>query len=158
MAKITGVISVLLALVLVTSCGKIEKHEKYQLPQKFEHPKPGKTGSITPRALADSLKAGVDMNIYFMREAIPENPAHIVSIPGMKDIQLSEMFYVAETLSTERPIYLICLWGDDSRRMAKRLAVDGISSYCLDGGSYRLWKEMQENGLELPESNSRTDK
>ncbi|NQT35421.1 hypothetical protein HQ587_09540 [bacterium] len=158
MAKITGVISILLALVLISSCGKIEKHEEFQLPEKFEHHKLGKIVSITPRALVDSLKAEVNIDIYFIREAIPDNPAHIVSIPGMKEIQLSEMFYVAETLSTERPIYLICLWGDDSRRIAGRLAIDGITSYCLDGGSYRLWKEMQANGLELPKSNSKTDR
>lgn len=158
MAKVSGVITILLALVLVSGCGKIEKHEKYELPEIIKHQEPGKISSITPRALIDSLKAGVDMDIYFLREAIPDDPAHIVSLPGMKDIHLSEMFYIADKLSTEKPVYLVCLWGDDSRKMAEMLAVDGISSYCLDGGTYRLWKEMQENGLELPTSNSWADK
>ncbi|MDP8239348.1 MAG: hypothetical protein P9X24_09685 [Candidatus Hatepunaea meridiana] len=149
MSKVTGVIGVLLVFALITSCGKSEKTAKFQLPEKVEHKKPGKINPIIPKALVDSINAGVNMDIFFLHEDPPDNPNYIVPIPGIIEIPLGDIFFIAETLSIEHPLYLVCLWGDDAKKVAERLSIDGISSYYLDGGSYRLYKEMQENGWAL---------
>jgi len=154
MLKVTGIIGILVFVLLSFGCTKSEKTGKYQLPETIQHRIPGKVNYITPRALIDSVNSGADMDIYFLREAIPDDPAQIVQIPGMKEVPIGDMFYIAETLSVEKPIYLVCLWGDDSKRMADRIAIDGVSSYYLHGGSYRLWKEMQENGWVFVRSTS----
>ncbi len=159
MQKVTCIIWSICLLVLINSCGKGEKLPEYKLPESIEHAKPGKVGNITPKAFIDSLKFGVKMDIYYLDDINPETAQSVVDIPGMIHLQLSEMFFISETLSVEEPIYLICLYGDDSKRMAEKLRYDGISSYYLDGGSYRLWQEMQKNDWKLPgTTNSRMQK
>ncbi len=154
MQKVTCIIWTTCLLVLIISCGKNEKLPEYKLPESIEHAKPGKVDCITPKAFADSLKFGIKRNIYFLNDFSPETAQYIVGIPGMINIPLSDIFFIAETLSTKEPIYLICMYGDDSKRVAERLRYDGISSYYLDGGSYRLWQEMQNNDWKLPETTS----
>ncbi len=146
MPKVICIIVVLSIFFLYSGCGESERKVEYQLPDSVEHPKPGKVNHITPEALIDSINKGVQMQIFFLKEDLPEDPAHIVSIPGMKEIPLGDIFSIAETLSTEKPIYLVCVYGDDSKKIAENIAVNGISSYYLDGGSYRLWKEMDSHG------------
>jgi len=154
MQKVTCIIFTICLLVLIISCGKGEKLPEYKLPESIEHPKPGKVGYITPKAFIDSLKFGVKMDIFHLDAYDLAEPQPDLDIPGMIHMQLSDMYSIAETLSVEKPIYIICTYGDDSKRIAEKLQYEGISSYYLDGGSYRLWQEMQKNDWRLPGNTS----
>lgn len=146
MPKVTYVIAVLYLILLFSGCDEGKKSVEFKLPESVEHAKPGKVNHITAAALVDSVNSGVKLRMFFLYDLPPDNPAYIVNIPGMKQIQLGDMFYMAETLSTEQPVYLVCLYGDDSKKIAENVAVYGINSYYLDGGSYRLWEEMNRYG------------
>ena len=150
MQRVIYIIVFVSLTLLFYSCSKSERKIEYQLPDKVEHPEPGKVEPIEPKAFVDSLNAGVDMDIYFLRNVTPDEQQYMVNVPGMKLIPLGDIFFIAETLSTEKPLYLVCLWGDDSKRAAERIKIQGINSYYLDGGCYRLWKKINENGWILP--------
>ena len=144
MAQVMKIIVIVLTFLLIYGCeGKKGQHH-YKLPDKIEHPNPGKVLSISPRALIDSLNDWADIDIYFIEEAVPEDPSDVVQLPGMKTVHLGEMFYVAETLKTDKPLYLISLYGPNARKLAHEFKKFGITTYYLDGGSYRLAKEMRQ--------------
>ena len=141
--RVTWIIAIGLILLLSWSC---KENPRYELPESVEHTTAGKVAYITPKALVDSLNGGVNMRLYYLQEVIPENPAHIVQLPGMTTLPLGEMQYAADTLSKDKPIYLICLYGDDSKRLAENFARRrGFDCYYLDGGSYRLYEQMQQH-------------
>lgn len=135
-------------LLIYSGCGKIEKSgsSNSMLPDKIEIPKPGKVEYISPRALIDSVNSGKELDIFYISELQPENPDHIVPVPGMVTAMIGEVTELVRKLPQNRNIYLVCLYGDDSRRMADLLSRDGYNCYSLDGGSFRLWNEMQRNG------------
>ena len=89
------------------------------------------------------------MDIYYLQNFTPDEQLYMVNVPGMRLISLSDIFFIAETLSTAKPLYLVCLWGDDSKRAGERLKVDGFDSYYLDGGCYRLWQEISKNDWKI---------
>ncbi len=150
MKRVTGIIILVLFVTLIFGCGAREKKPpRYQLPDSLEHHDPGTVRYITPRSLVDSLNRGVQMDLFFLQEDISDDPLYVVPIPGMIMTNLGDMYYAAETLSIERPIYLICLYGDDSKRMSEQLARYGHNCYYLDGGSYRLWEQMQRFGWKI---------
>ncbi len=155
MSKVTRVIAFIGSLLLISGCGKTKEHVEYKLPGSIEHAKPGECTYITPEALFDSLRAGADMEIFFLNDFDSETAEYVVDIPGMIDIPVGDMFYIADTLSKEKPVYLICMYGDDSKRVGENLKYQGISSYYLDGGIYRLWQEMRKNGWKLPQTASK---
>jgi hypothetical protein len=95
--------------------------------------------------------------MFFLYENLAMNPEYMVSIPGLNNMLVSDMFYAAETLSTKEPLYLLCVWGDDSKKIANMLAVSGFSSYYLDGGTYRLLKEQQNNGWVFQPATTKTN-
>jgi rhodanese-related sulfurtransferase len=141
-------------ITLIWGCGKDDQPRSFQLPDKIEHPKPGIIKPIEPAAFVDSLNAGVRMNIYYLQNFTPDEQTYVVNISGMRIVQISDIFTIADTLSTREPLYLICLWGDDSKRAAQRLSIKGIDTYYLDGGCYRLWKGITEHGWKLPQSST----
>ena len=147
--RITTIITATLFSALIVSCGSKEKPPQFQLPESIEHPAPGVAKYITPRALIDSLNRGVQLDILFLKDVETTDSQYIVPIPGMVMVEPGEMFYISETLSTKRPIYLVCLYGDDSKRMAGYMARYGYNCYYLDGGSYRLWEQMERNGWKI---------
>lgn len=152
MHKVMYVIVVVFILLVISGCGKSERQPRYQLPDKIEHPEPGSVSYIEPKMFVDSVNAGVSMDIYYLLNYTPEEQQYMVDIRGMRQIPLGDIFYAAETLSTDKPLYLICLWGDDSKRVAEKLKIDGFDSYYLDGGAYRLWQEVSEHGWKIPTS------
>ena len=147
------VIVVLATAALLYSCSKSEKPARvvgsYKLPDKIEHAEPGWAKFITPRALVDSLNRGSSWSVYFLQDMQPEQPEYIVSIPGMISLPMGALAMNSDTIPKKQPIVLICLFGDDSKHMAERLIPYGIHSYYLDGGSYRLYGEMQKYGWKL---------
>ena len=136
-----------LILFLVLSCK--QDAPRYDLPDKIEHPKKAASSYITARALVDSLNRGARMNLFYLIEATPEDPDHIVDIPGMTHIPLGSIFQEVEYVNNDHPIYLICLYGDDSRRISGALANKGLVNYYLDGGSYRLFIEIERYGWNI---------
>jgi len=149
MRNVTYIIATACLITLLWSCGKGDKPRSFKLPDKIEHPTPGKIVPIEPKAFVDSLNAGVKMNIYYLQNFTDDEQTYMVNVRGMQQIPLGDMFFISEKLSTKEPLYLICLWGDDSKRVAETLSKDGFNTYYLDGGCYRLWKEVSEHGWKL---------
>ncbi len=139
--------------VLLLGCSKEapKSHPDFSsLPKKVEFAKPGKVDFITPKALLDSLNRGAKLNLFFIEETTPDNPAYIVDLPGMKRVKLGEIFDNGRGLPTGVPVYFICLYGDDSKRLAGEMAKRGHDCFYLDGGSFRLYTEMQKNHWPMP--------
>ena len=147
--RMINIIFPLLVFIFSISC-KGDHYGKYQLPESVERSEAGSVNFITSAALMDSIKHGANIALFFLKFAQPEDPAFIVQLPGMKTVELYEINDIARKLPKDKPLYLICLYGDDSKRSAERMAKDGIDCYYLDGGSYRLWEEMQRNQWSIP--------
>ncbi|MDP8227949.1 MAG: rhodanese-like domain-containing protein [Candidatus Electryoneaceae bacterium] len=141
--KVTWIIAIVLIIVLGYGC---KESPRYELPETIDHPIAGKAAYITSKMLIDSVNSGADLRLYFLREETFEDTTYIVPIPGMITLPLGEMPYVADTLSKDKPIYLICQYGDDSKKMAENFARRrGFDCYFLDGGNYRLHEQMQQH-------------
>lgn len=148
MPNVICVIAGLVVLSFIIGCGREapkSRPDLSRLPQKVEIPPLGKVEYVTPKALLDLVNGGAQLDIYFLYDVTAENPEYVVPIPGMRSLQLGEMMNIASTLPKEKPLYLVCMYGDDSRKMAQEMAKDGFDCYYLDGGSYRLWGEMRRN-------------
>ncbi len=148
----------ILFVVLFGSVGCKQETPRFTIPESIKIPEYGKINYISPRSLVDSLNRGAKIDLYYVNELIPENPDHIVMLPGMKMITFSDGYSLSISLSKATPVYLVSLYGNDSRMVAEMLAKDGINSYCLDGGSYQLYNEIQENGWKIlphPQLNTR---
>ncbi|MFN3820908.1 MAG: hypothetical protein ACK4OO_01130 [bacterium] len=127
------------------------KFERGNLPEKINIPSAGTFTYITTQALVDSIKSGKAERIYFVKEFDPENPEWIVPIPGMKQELLPNMYsYLQDTPPDGKPYYLLCLFGDDSKRLAEHGAKYGHIIYYLDGGMYRLWKDIRSHKWVFP--------
>ena len=148
-------LTVTLFIVFIGIIGCKQDTPRIEIPESIKFPTYGKVNYISARSLVDSLNRGIKLDIYFIHEAIPENPDHIVMLPGMKIIPFSDGYTLSQSLSVDTPVYLICLYGDDSKKVADIMAVDGINSYCLDGGSYNLYNEIQKHRWKIiPQSNT----
>jgi hypothetical protein len=119
------------------------------LAQKVVIPQMGKVNYISPKELVDMLNSGAQLAIYFIQESPPDNPEYVVALPGMKTVLIGSMIDEAQKVPMGKPIYLVCLYGDDSRRMAKEVAKYGHDCYYVDGGSYRLHNEMKKYGWNI---------
>jgi hypothetical protein len=149
MPQVTRVITGLIVITLSLGCAKETPKSKpdfSKLPSKIDIPPSGKAGFISPKDLIDKINSGQNLDIFFFQEAPPENPDHIVAIPGMKMITLGDIYNLAPTIPKDHPLYFVCLYGDDSRRMSGEIIKEGHDCYYLDGGSYRLYNEMKKNG------------
>ncbi|MFH0765470.1 MAG: hypothetical protein V2A61_03515 [Calditrichota bacterium] len=118
---------------------------QYKLPDKVEHPHPGWVKYLTPKAFVDSLNSGSYLDIFYLKDIDPVDASNIVYVPGMTTLMLGEFFMMVDTMKTTRPLYLMCLYGDDSRKAAQEAAKRGLNCIYVDGGSYRLSQEMQKN-------------
>ncbi len=149
--NVTKIILFLLVLCLIYGCSQQEKKEKseidFKMPEKIKHPEMGEVEAISSGDFVELINSVEAVQIYYLIETQPEDPNHIVAIPGMLKIPLGEMFYVAETLKTNDPIYLVSLYGADARKMGQEMARYGINVKYLDGGSYRLYHKMKEENL-----------
>lgn len=146
MILVTRIIGIMVIIVFISGCSKPEQSE-YQLPQKVDHPAPGTVTSISPEDLVNRINGGADLNMYFLHDALTEDPGYFVDIPGMKSINLGDMFYIADTLSGKEPVYLISLYGSSARKIALEVVKRGVDVVCLDGGSYRLSNEMRQRKM-----------
>ena len=138
---VTRIIVILIGIVFITGCNKQEK-SKYRLPQKVEHPTPGTVKSISPEELVKKLNSGADLNMFFLMDALTEDPSYFVDIPGMKSVHLGDMFYIADTLDRDKPVYLISLYGANAYKMAEEVVKRGLDVVCLNGGTFRLSNRM----------------
>lgn len=141
--------SLFYALILAVTLSCSQDKSRYKLPDKIEHPKVATSSAISPRAFVDSLNRGAMMNMFYLRDAIPEKPEHFVKITGMKDIPFGSLVQELKHINNDYPIYLMCLYGDDSRRVSESIAHQGYTSYYVDGGSYRLYVEKERNGWKI---------
>ncbi len=157
--RVTHVITILLISVVTFSCTeKKEPKVEYKLPEKVEHPDPGKMVCLSPKEFIDKLKEGTITDFYFLQEDAPEDPSYIVELPGMTTIYLGQIYFIADTCRSKPPFYLMCLYGDDSRRTASDLSLRGFDCYYVDGGSYRLSKEMREHNWSVTANSTVTKK
>jgi len=147
-------ISVLiLSLVLLASCGKEmpkSKPDFSKLPQKAEIPSPGVVNFISPAALLDSLSEGRKLPLYYLQDFASADSELMIPLPGMNVVNLGDATNVILKLPRTTTVYLVCNWGDDSKRMAKELAKDGYNCTYLDGGTYKLQQEIKRSGKRLP--------
>lgn len=146
MIWVTKIIAIMIMIGLLIGCGKQEKID-YQLPEKVEHPTLGTLKSISPEEFVNGINSGADWNIYYLSDAMIEDPTYSVDVPGMKTVNLGDMFYIADTLRKGVPVYLVSLYGANARKMAGEIVKTGIDVVCLDGGSYRLSNEMRQRKM-----------
>ncbi len=147
--KVIG-ICLFLGFIGFMGCQKEQPKKVYNLtPAQITPTPPGFVKCVSPADFADSLNAGVKMKMYFIQDLQPEDPAHIPYIPGIINVDLGQMFFIAETLSHVEPLYLVSLYGSDSRRFAKDLSSKGFNCYYLDGGTYRLFNELKAGRVSL---------
>lgn len=151
--RVTYIILIVLVLVLTISCEK-EKKIEYELPEVVEHPEPGKLVCLSPEEFIKGINKGTITTSYHMIESEPLDPDYVVKLPGMITLYLGEIFYVADTTKSKTPLYLMCLYGDDSRKVGKDLILRGFDCYYIDGGSYRLAKEIRKHGWNVPSTTS----
>lgn len=148
--KLMKVIAFLLVTLLLVNCQAEKKTVKnYDLPDpdEVEHPEVGILDSISPEELIKKLNSGERLDMYYLKQTEPSDPSHFVDIPGMKHVHLGDMFYISETLKTEDPVYLISIYGNDSRKMGEEILRNGLDCIYLDGGTYMLGRTMQEKNL-----------
>lgn len=139
------VITPLFFFCLLTGCGQ-DKQWNNNTPESISHSTAGKLDYISPRALVDSLNRGKKLNLFFLEGKEPEEEEHIVQLPGMISLPIGNMLYVRDTLSTDQTIYLVSLYGIDAKTIGKKLAGYGYNCFYLDGGSFRLWQQIQRHG------------
>lgn len=143
--RVTLIILLSTFLLLSLGCKSEKPKIEVKLPDKVEHITWGKVMPISPKALVDTLNSGAKLNLFFLQEVESDDPSYVVSLPGMRNLLIGDLFLMLDTISTKQPLYLVCLYGNDSRRMANEVIKKGIDAYYLDGGSYRLYTEMHKN-------------
>ena len=152
--RVINIILITMVLGLTFSCE--DQRASYKLPDKVEHPKTGKLICLAPEAFMDSLNSlptstdAAEIIPIYLKDIAPEEPSYLVPIPRMVTISVADMYYVADTLSKDRPLYLVSVYGTIAKRMARELIKRGFDCYCLDGGTYRLQQYINEKSLPLP--------
>ncbi len=141
-------IMVILSLFFIFNGCETKEESNFELPEKVIH-QLGKIINLTPSAFVDSFNKGEDIRMFFIEQTVAENADHIVQIPGMEYIPFGEMFYMAETLKVDKPLYLISLYGSDARNLARELIKRGHDCFIVVGGSYQLYKTMKQRKLEF---------
>lgn len=152
MINVTRVIAGLTIFLLLGGCGKEAPKSKPDysiLPQNVEIPKLGKVTHISPKALADSINSGANLQMIFLQDYQSTSPELMVSLPGMATVMLGDAVNYIKKLDRSKPLFLICPWGDDSKRMGGEFAKEGWNSYYLDGGTFRLIKELSEKKIRI---------
>ncbi len=152
MPDVTRIIASLVVLSVLSGCGNDTPRSKPDysiLQQKIDIPIRGKVTCITTQAFADSINNGANLQLIFIQEFAPENPADNLALPGMNTILLGETYNYVKKLNKNQPLYLLCLYGDDSKRMGNELSKDGWNSFYLDGGSYRLKQDIKQGKVKV---------
>jgi len=142
-----------LALIALLGCGSESPKSKPDLsilPQGKIAPRLGAVDYVTPRALLDLLQKGERPQLYYLEDpGIPDQSA-MIPLPGMSTINVGEFYTIAPKLSPDKPVYLACMFGDDSKRLAKELSKDGFDCHYLDGGMFNLSQQIRKNGWSVP--------
>ncbi len=147
MDRVIRIIALMLFLsFIIVGCGEKKKETFSHVPEKIEMIQKGLVQPISARTFIDSINGMADINLYFLHDPTNIEPVSLPPVPGMVEVSMGDMFYVAETLDTKKPLFLISLYGSDSKRMCDETASRGIDSYFLVGGTYQLSKEMNEKG------------
>lgn len=142
--QVTTVIAVSIGLMLLIGCDKKEIPPfDYQLPEQVNHIEPGTASYITPEAVLDSIDRGVNLDLIYVHESVDPDPVNLLLIPGIKSLTLSEFYYAQDTLKPGQAVYLICDYGDDSRRLSYDAAKRGANARWVDGGFIRLKQALQ---------------
>ncbi len=152
MRDVTRIIAGLMIFSVLLGCGNdsLKSNPDYSLlPQNINIPKLGKYDYISTKDLVDKLNNGEKLQLIFMPEMTPEDPADIPSLPGMVPLTLGEVFNYVKKLDKSKPLYLICLYGDDAKKMCTELAKDGWNGFYLDGGSYRLKQDIKQGKVRV---------
>ena len=140
-------------LVLLAGCSNETPKSKpdfSHLPKSVQVPPAGVVNYISPKALLDSLNSGKRPALYFLQDLSSVDPALMVPLPGMQVVNIGEATNVILQRSRTETIYLICNYGDDSKRLAKELAKEGYNCNYVDGGTFNLLKEVKTNGWKIP--------
>lgn len=145
MKFVTPIIVLSLILGLFLGCNQQKPKMEYKLPDKFEHPRPGWVKCLSPKVFIDTVNSGTYLDIYFLQDMPSTEATYNVFVPGMQTMNIGEFFSLIDTLKATRPLYLLCLYGDDSRKASYEAAKRGLNCFYIDGGSYRLAQEMQKN-------------
>lgn len=146
------VMGVILQMVIIAliGCEKAEKSDiANNLPETIDHHLMGKAIGISPRSFIDTLNNGAMGEVYYFGDSLPENPDHVVKVPGMKTVFLAEMTQILDTLESRETIFMISLYGADSRKMAQSIVPFGYTVYYVVGGGYKLAELMRQQRLEI---------
>ena len=143
------------ALLAACNGGGDAGQPEMKLPEAGAAAKPGRYGSISPQALVDSVNTSSNAQYIFLRTELPPDPSLFMGIPGMREEQAGDLLIRSTQLDRHRTLILICIYGDDSRRLARQLSQIGFDAYFLDGGLYRFTGELTKHGwvLRPPKSN-----
>jgi len=125
-----------MSALLVVTAGCQNDTPEYKLPDKIEQPKPGKVDYVQPDELV-SLAQRKNLRLYYLADS-QQDTTILPPLPGLQSVMIGDFFMQTDTMSKKEPLYLICLYGDDSRKAALRLANGGFDCFTLDGGMVRL--------------------
>lgn len=128
----------------ITGCNDKKKVAEYKLPDKVEHPSPGELIKLSPMEFLNVTNSDQKPVIVFLEDLEPPNPADYLQINGMVHIPVGEFIYSLDTLSHDKPLYLVCMYGDDSRRLGEKYIFYGYDCYYIDGGMYQLKRYDEE--------------
>jgi len=152
MRDVTRIIAGLILFSLFLGCGgeKMKSDPDFSgLPQKVNIPERGKIGFITPEDMVAKLNGGEKLQMLFIPETPVANPADVPPLPGLISIYLGEAFNYVKKFDKSQPVYLVCIYGDDSKRMCGELAKDGWNCYYLDGGTFRMNQLLATGKLKI---------
>lgn len=121
-----------------------------RLPQKVDHAPLAKTTYITGAALLDSLRSGNRLSMYYIVDESADKPEFYVPLPGLERVSLGNITDLCRRQPLDRTLFLICLYGDDSKRIGMEIAKTGHYSYYLDGGMMKLSNDIKDRKLTLP--------
>jgi len=142
-----------LCLGLLAGCSNETPKSKpdfSRLPKSITVPTSGQVNYISSKDLLELINSGRKLPLYFLQDLSSVDPGLMVPLPGMRVVNIGEAVNVILKQPRTETIYLICNYGDDSKRMAKELAKEGYNCYYLDGGSYNLLKETKQSGWKIP--------
>lgn len=148
MRPVIKIICFLLIPLFFFGC-KPENKIEFKLPDKIDHPPRGELKSISPKEFIDLVNSGEELKLYFIEDAVPENPSHMVFIPGIITITINGVFKIIESGPVDEPLYLVSLYGATAYKIGKDIGKYGQDCVFLDGGTYRLSQEMRKNNWQF---------
>ncbi len=136
---------IVLSIFISYFIGCTEKKEslEFKLPERSENLKTGFSKSLHPSEFMEIVNRGDDIQLIFLEDITISDTSMFVPLPGLKRVRIGEFIYFSSGLSKEKPLYIICMFGDDSKRLADKYKADGFNIYYVDGGMHRIHENLK---------------